>query len=556
MKKILFLLSIVAMAMMTSCSKFGENDFNCQPDPLVLKGGYVDASISATIPAKMFPRKGVLTVTPVLKYNGEEKVVGSAVTYVGERVKTNGKKVSYKNGGKFTQTCHFAFEPAMAQSELYLRFDAKVGKKVVEIPDYKVADGIITTPNLVNARDNKATTTPSKYQQIIEELQEADIKFVVAQSNLRQSELKSEGMQSLENAIKDANADDHKLINKVEISGYASPEGGLDINERLSVARQANTEKYIKGKVGEDAEYLAYTTAEDWEGFQKMVEASDIQDKDLVLRVLSMYEDPEEREAQIRNLSSVFKDIANDILPQLRRSRIMITTAVIGKSGEELLQIAKETPDSLNVEEYLFAAAQAPKAEQEAMYKDIAARFNDYRAYNNLATLYFEQGKNAEAKEAVDHALALEPKNADVNYNAGLIALADGNIKDAETYFGKAAGTKADLNAAMGQMYTMKGDYAKATKAYGTTQSNNAALQLILNEDYAAAQATLNNVAAPNATTAYLKAVLAARTNDREALYLNLRAAIAQDASLKAKAQIDREFSKYAEDATFQSIVK
>lgn len=558
MKKVFYLLSLVAMVVMTSCTKPIEapEGLNVNPNPLTVVGGKINASITGTFPAKKFVRNGVLTITPVLKYNGKE-AVGTPVTYIGEKVKENGKKVSYKNGGKYTQTCSFDYVPEMAKCELYLRCVAKKGKKTYEVPDVKVADGVIATSMLADANDNQAVPTPSKYQTVVEELQEADIKFLVAQTNLRQSELGSEAMKALEAAINDANKAKNKSVSKVEISGYASPEGGLDLNERLATNRQANTEKYIKGKVKGNADYVSSTTAEDWEGFQEILANSNIQDKELVLRILSMYSDPEEREAQIRNLSVVFKDIAADVLPQLRRSRILVTTAVVGKSDEEILNLARTDADQLDVEEYLYAAAVAPTtAEQLAIYEKVAEKYGDYRAYNNMGMIYFNNDQTAEADKMFKKALAIAPKNADVNYNAALTAMAEGKLNDAEAYLGKAAGTKGDLNGAMATLYTLKGDYNNASKLYGTAHSNNAALQQILNQDYASAQNTLDNISNPNAKTAYLKAVLGARTNDREAVYTNLRAAVSQDAQYKATAKTDMEFAKYAEDAKFQAIIK
>ena len=282
-----------------------------------------------------------------------------------------------------------------------------------------------------------------------------------------------------------------------------------------------------------------------------------MQDKDLVLRVLSMYSDPEEREAQIKNLSSVYGTIAEEILPALRRSRLILTTDLIGKSDDEIREIAKNDPAQLSVEELLYAATLTnDKAEKKALNQKAAEIYNDYRAYNNLGQLYFEEGNIAEARRCYAKALDIQPNDPDVNFNAGVAALADNDLDKAEAFFGKAAGTKDNLNAALGTLYTKKGDYAAAKKAYGETATNNAAVQQILDEDYAAAAKTLANIKEPNATTAYLKAVVGARTNDKAAVIENLKAAVAQDAQLKARAAKDIEFAKFAEDAEFQAIVK
>ena len=561
MKKGLFLCLIAAVAMLASCNKQlpSPDELSVNPNPLVMKGGKVDATITGTFPQKKFAKKGVLTVTPVLKFEGQE-VVGDPVTYVGEKAKENGKTVNYKNGGTYKQSCSFDYVPAMRKSELYLRFEGRIGKKVYEIPDLKIADGVVATSELAEAKDNKTACTPDKFQRIIQETTEADIKFLIQQANVRSSETKSESVKNLQAAIKDAQENEKKEIKKIEVAGYASPDGAQDLNEKLAKNRQKNAQDFLKrdlkkNKVANEVE--ANITAEDWDGFQKAMENSNMQDKDLVLRVLSMYSDPEERESQIKNLSSVFGTIADDILPALRRSRLVLTTDLIGKSDEEISELAKNDPAQLNVEELLYAATLTEdKAEKLAIYQKAAEQFNDYRAWNGMGQIYFDNGEIAEARRCYAKALEIQPNDPDVNYNAGVAALADGDLAKAEEFFGKAAGTKANLNAALGTLYTQKGDYENAKKAYGNCATNNAAVQQILNEDYAGAAQTLANVKEPNATTAYLKAIVAARTNDRDGVIANLKSAVEQDAKLKERAAQDIEFAKFAEEEEFQAIIK
>ena len=562
MKKSLKLFaSVMVFAILTSCgAPVQPEKVEVNPSPLTVVGNQVDADITATFPVKKFGKKAVLTVTPVLKYNGTE-VEGKAVTYVGEKAKENGTVVSYKEGGKFTLKASFEYVPEMAKSELYLRFTAKNGNKTVEVPEMKVADGVISTAKLAEAEDVPAQVTADKFQRIIQEVQEADIKFLIQQTNLRNSELKSQALCDLNAAIKDADTTANKAINKLEVAGYASPDGEEGLNEKLANTRQNNAQKYLqkqlkKAKV--DAAIESNVTAEDWAGFQAAMEASNIQDKELVLRVLSMYSDPEEREAQIKNLSVAFKTIAEEVLPALRRSRLILTTDLIGKSDEEIAALAANDPAALNVEELLYAATLTNDlAAKLDIYKKAVAQYGaDYRTHNNLGMVYFEQGNVAEAARCYAKALQIEPNNADVNYNAALAAMAQNDLEKAEAYLGKAAGTQGNLNAAMGTLYTMKGDYEAAKNAYGNSASNNAAVQQILNEDYAAARQTLAKVEKPNATTAYLAAVVGARTNDREAVYANLTLAVERDANLKAKAAQDIEFAKYTADEKFQAIVK
>ena len=561
MKKGLFFGLIAAVVMLASCNKTLQkpDEITVNPSPLEKVGSKVNAEITGTFPAKKFAKKGVLTVTPVLKYDGQE-AVGEPVTYVGQKAKENGKTVDYKLGGTYSQSCSFDYVPEMRKCELYLRFEAKVGKKEIKIPDLKIADGIVATSELAEAKDNKTATTPDKFQRVIQELTEADIKFLIQSAELRSSETKNEGVKNLQAAIKDAKEAERKEINKIEVAGYASPDGAQDLNEKLAQNRQKAAANFLKKDLKKNKLNNAIEsniTAEDWEGFQKAMENSNMQDKDLVLRVLSMYSDPEEREAQIKNLSSVYGTIADEILPALRRSRLILTTDLIGKSDDEIKEIAKNDPAQLSVEELLYAATLTDdKAEKLALYQKAADQYNDYRAWNSMGQIYFNDGEIAEARRCYAKALEINPNDPDVNYNAGVAAMADGDLDKAEEYFGKAAGTKANLNAALGTLYTQKGDYAAAKKAYGETASNNAAVQQILDEDYAGAAKTLANVKEPNATTAYLKAVVGARTNDKDAVYANLKSAIEQDAKLKTRAAQDIEFAKFAEEEEFQALIK
>ena len=560
MKKGLFLCLIAATVMLASCGTVpNPGEIVVNPNPLQLKGGKVHADITGTFPVKTFAKKGVLVVTPVLKFDGRE-VLGTPVTYVGEKAKENGKTVSYKNGGKYSQEFDCVYEPAMRQSELYLRFEARKGNKVIEIPDLKIADGVMTTPELAKANDNPTAATPDKFQRVIQELTEADIKFLIQSANLRSSETKSDAVKALEEAIKDAKNDEKKEINQIEIGGYASPDGGISLNEKLAENRRKVTEDFLKRdmkKAKINIDVVENVTPEDWAGFQEAVRNSNIQDKELILRVLTMYSDPEQREAEIKKLSAAYTVLAEKILPELRRSRLVLTTDIIGKSDDEIRALAANDPAKLNVEELLYAATLTnDNAAKLAIYRKAAELYNDYRAYNGMGQVYFAEGNIAEARRSFSKALAIEPNDPNVNYNAGLAAMADGDLAKAEEYLGKAGGTSANLSATMGTLYTMKGNYAEAKKAYGESATNNAAVQHILNQDYEAARRTLANVKEPNATTAYLKAIVGARTNDKEAVYTNLKAAIAQDAQFKARAKEDIEFAKFAEDAQFQAIVK
>lgn len=556
--------TLVLAVVMNSCNKpmVAPQDLKCNPSPLTVVGDKVNASITGTFPAKTFNKKGTLVVTPVLKFNGQE-VKGEPTTFIGEKVKANDNKISYANGGKYDVKVSFDYVPEMAQAELYLQFEATAGKKTFEVPEVKVADGVVSTVKLASAdaKEMQPSITPDKFQRIIQEIQEADIKFLIQQANLRSSETNSANVKDLTAAIVAADTAQRKAINNLEVAGYASPDGALELNEGLAQRRQKVSADYLakqlkrkKVNVEIDTKFMA----EDWEGFQKLMEASSIQDKDLILRVLSMYSDPEQREREIKNLSAAYKSIADEILPPLRRARLKLTTDLIGKSDEEISKLIKEDPKQLSVEEMLYAATLTQNLDEKvAIYQKVIDNYpNEYRGYNNMGITKYAQGKVDEAVRCYAKALELQPNDPDVNYNAGVAAMEQGDLEKAEVYFGKAAGTKSDLGAALGTLYMMKGDYSKAKTSFGKANTNNAALQQILNEDYSAARNTLAAVAEPNATTAYLAAVIGARTNDREAVYSNMKTAVARDAAMKEKAAKDIEFAKFADDEAFKAIIK
>ncbi len=457
---------MIALAVLTSCNKTVPNpeQVKINPSPMAVVGDKVNVDITGTFPEKKFAKKGVLVVTPVLK-SGDQELKGEPTTYVGEKAKENGTVVNFKEGGTYRQHATFDYNGAMDKNtKLFLRFEAKVGKKDVEVPDLLVAEGLNATAKNVTASDNKPQITADKFQRIIQQMQEADILFLIQQANLRSSETGSQKMKDLQEAIKEANANERKAIHSLEVAGYASPDGAQALNEKLAKSRQDVAQKFLakdlkKNKIDQNIE--SNITAEDWEGFKAALENSNIQDKELVLRVLSMYSDPEERETQIKNIAAAYKNIADEILPALRRSRLILTTDLIGKSDDEIREFAKNDPAALNVEELLYAATLTnDRAEKIRIYKKATELFpNDFRGFNNLGMVYMQENNVAEARRCFQSALQLEPNNPDVNYNAGVAAMADGDLKKAEEHLGKAAGTQADLNAAMGTLYTMKGDY-------------------------------------------------------------------------------------------------
>lgn len=565
-KQLFFAVSMVLALVFSSCTKdmaaLDPSLFKCNPNPLEVKGGKVDATITGTFPVKYFNRKATVTVTPVLKFEGKE-VKGTPVTFQGEKIVGNDQSISYKAGGTYTIKASFDYVPEMAKSELYLDFTATTSKKTYQIPSVKVADGVIATSQLASTSAKEVTPVivPDKFQRVIQEMQEADILFLIQQSSLRKSETKSSDIVDLTKKIKAVKETQNQQVAGFEISGYASPDGGLDLNTNLAEQRGKVTTdflnkelKKLKTTVKIDSKF----TAEDWAGFQALMEKSNIQDKQVILRVLSMYTDPEQREREIKNLSVAFKSIAEEILPQLRRSRLKLTVDITGKSNEEITKLAKEDAAKLSVEELLFAATLTNDlSEKAAIYTKVTDLYpTDARGFNNLGAVKFQQGNVADASRYFAKALELDPKSADINYNAGAASLAKGNLAAAEESFGKAAGTTGNLSQALGTVNVIKGDYAKAKTYFGSTASNNAALLQILNADYSGARKTLSAVAQPDAMTSYLGAIIGARTNDRDSVYSNLKEAVKLDKSLALKAVKDIEFAKFATDETFVSIVK
>ena len=565
-KQLFFAVSMVLALFFSSCSKdmtaLDPSLFKCNPNPLEVKGGKVDATITGTFPVKYFTKKATVTVTPVLKFEGKE-VKGTPVTFQGEKIVGNDQTISYKLGGTYTLKASFDYVPEMAKSELYLEFNVVTKKKTYQIPSVKIADGVIATSQLAStsASEMAPVIIPDKFQRIIQEKQDADILFLIQQSKLRKTETNSADVLVLTKKIKEASASQNEKVSAFEVSGYASPDGGMKLNTNLAEKREAVTVSYLNKelkKLKTSVKIDSKFTAEDWAGFQALMEKSNIQDKQVILRVLTMYTDPEQREREIKNLSVAFKAIAQEILPQLRRSRLNLTVDITGKSDEEIAKLAKEDASKLSVEELLYAATLTNDLSEKAtIYQKVIDIYpTDARGFNNLGTVKFQQGNVDDASRYYAKAYEIDSKSADVNYNLGLTSLAKGDLTKSEESFGKAAGTTGNLSQGLGTLNLVKGDYAKAKTYFGSAVSNNAALLQILNADYSGARKTLSAVSQPNATTAYLGAVIGARTNDRDAVYSNLKSAVKQDSSFALRAAKDIEFSKFATDADFLSILK
>lgn len=551
-KNVVLFMSAAALLALSSCSsKLGAlsaDNFSVNPNPLETEAGKVPTTINGKFPEKYMKKKAVLTVTPELRYADGKTAKGNGATFQGEKVAGNNQTIQYKVGGNYTMNTSFDYVPEMQKSDLYLTFDAYVGKKKVNVPEVKVATGVISTSEFYKKTlaSDGACIAPDSFQRVKAQKQEAEIKFLINQANLRKSEMKNNSVKEFVQMLKKINADREGLnIKNVEVAAYASPEGGVKFNDKLASKRQNTSEKYVKQtlkntkvKTDVDARY----TAQDWDGFQKLVAASNLQDKDVILRVLSMYQDPQEREQQIRNMSAGFRELADGILPELRRSRLIINYETIGRSDDQIKEQYNADPTKLSADELLYAAALEDNADKkEAIYKKTAEIYpNDNRAFNNVAALEFAKGNNDAAKEYLAKAVNAKSDAAEANANKGLVALLEGNTAEAQNHIAKATGAN-DLNKALGALNIANGKYAQAEQNFNGVNSNTAALAQILNKNYASAISTLNGVKNKTGVTDYLLAIANARQGNNDAASSYLKSALQKDPSLASYAANDLE---------------
>ncbi len=553
-RKLCFIVALGAVMALSSCGKklgrFAPEYFTVNPNPLEVVGQNVPAQITAKIPAKFFVRNAEVTVTPYLVFNGTE-VASQSYTFQGEKVRGNAPVIAYEYGGTVNIPANFTYTPDMRRSELELAFTVRQGKKQYVLPRVQVADGVVATAAMADAATVNPALAPDAFQRIINEKYAADIMFLINQANIRAGQLNTDAMQELRKEILATAGDTARVLEELNIQSYASPDGGIDINTRLAEQREQNTQNYLQGqlkkdKITEFGELTAQFTAEDWEGFQRLVSQSNIQDKDLILSVLSMYKDPEQREKEIRNLSNVFEQLADQILPQLRYSRITASVNVIGKSDQEIARLAATDPAHLSVDELLYAATLTDdNAKRMQIYNSATKAYpNDYRTWNDLGMTQYIARDYRAAKASFQKAASLAGAGSEPQMNLGLIELLDGNYAKANSLFGSAAGVN-ELNDALGVYYLKTGDNAAAARAFGDSKSNNAALAQILTHNYAKAKQTLAGINTPDATTYYLMAILGARTNNEQMLNTNLRQAIRLDSKLAAAARQDLEFKGF-----------
>jgi len=572
MKRINYLASFLfAAVILSSCGgiekmkeEASDLKFNVTPKVLEMHGGQVEYAIKGDIPGEWFNKKAIVEFTPVLTYEGGEEVLESK-TYQGEKVEANNKVIAFETGGSIEFKGSFEYNDKMRVAELKMRGKATIGDNTIDLPALKIADGVISTPTLVQI-DPMPIMTADRFERITEVNQMADIHYVIQRANIRRSELRAEDIKALEDFIKQVNDHEELEYNGIEVDAYASPDGPQDLNEKLSENRKKSADKYLKKALNgtnisdEDAAkiFRMKTTAEDWDGFKKLVEGSDIQDKEIILRVLSMYSDPDVREKEIKNIAATYKVLADDILPLLRRSELKLNVNKIGFTDEEIIDYLDSNPDTLNLEEALYAGKIIPNLDKKMQAFELAAKIEPacFRAHNNIGYVFMKQGKVAEAKAKFEKANELKEGNAIVLNNLGVVALTEGDKETAQEYFLKAtdAGTAVDYN--LGIIKIMDGEYDAAVNYFQDHTTFNTSLAMLLAGKTDAAMKTIDAVEGDAAVNYYLKAVIAARIGDEAVLMNSLRTAIAKDGALKELAKTDLEFAKFLQNETFKGIVE
>lgn len=571
MKKIRsYFILILAAAFLASCSGLNKmkkeaGDVNYEVTPKILEthGGLVNVTIKGTFPEKYFNKKATLEVTPTLTYTGGETAFDKVQVLQGEKVQANNKVITY-TGGDFTYTSAIPYKDAMKMSELVLKTTASINEKSLDFDPVKLADGVIATSTLAELH-GKTIIMPDKYVRIIPETQVADINYVINQANIRSSELKAEDINILKEYIASVSTNPNKQLKGAVVSSYASPDGKFEQNEKLSGRRGTSADKFIKNEFKKieaaqaDGFFSSLTTAEDWEGFKTEVENSTIQDKDLILRVLSMYSDPEVREREIRNMSSAFEALKTDILPKLRRSKMMVNVDSIGRSDEQILAQMKADPRVLSLEEMLYAGALTTVAtEKLAFYQAAAESFPKcIRAHNNAGAILLNLGRADEAIAAFDKAKAIQ-NNDIVKNNTAAAYLAKGDIAKAEELYNSMTAATDESKLGLGVIAITKGEYDKAVNYFGTTACFNNALAQVLKGDVSKAKATLDSMTEPcvSGKVQYLKAVVGARLDDKNYMLAGLKEAIAAKPDWKAYAKTDLEFAKFFADSAFTGLVQ
>ena len=543
MKKVLvFAVALLALVSCNKAAKMAELadlvKIECNPEVLEVAGGNIDADVTVTFPEKYFHKKAILEVVPVMKFDGQE-VAGEPFVYQGEKVTDNYKTVG-TDGASITEHVHFPYVKGMEKSELVGRATVKYKKKSWAFPeDVKIADGANTTYMLAR-KSGAYAAAADNYQDVIPEEVEAQILYLINSANVRSSQLSSEAMKEYKTGVKDVMNDSRRTITGTDIIAYASPDGPQRRNDQLSAEREASAKKAFNqvSKKLQTGRVSTQSIGEDWEGFQELVNNSNIEDKDLILRVLSMYSDPDVREREIKNMSSIYGTLAKDVLPELRRARFVTNVEFQNYTAEELKALVEENIDVLD-EEALLRSATLTDDESAKMdiYKQAIKKYDSDRAKFNIACMLMDQGKDEQAEAQLKK---ISDKDMEgLNNLRGVLALRDGDLRKAAEFFAKDEAAAAKVNK--GTLDILNGDYAAAAKKLAGTGDVNEPLAYILNGDLAKAAQLLKDDKSELA--AYERAIIAARQGKAAAAKAEL-AKIKQSAELLKKAADDIEFAK------------
>ncbi len=542
----------------------GKVTYEVSPKVLEMHGDSVAITISGKYPEKYFAKKAVLTITPTIKWQGGEKAL-KPIVLIGEKAEGTGTKISYA-GGTFMYKDFVPYQPEMKRAELVYKATGAVKTKTKEFPESKLADGTIITPLLVKS-DEKAIVGKDKFTKTYPVAQTASIFYIVNQSTVRPAEMASPEMKAMKEFIA-AGVSKGYTFKNVSVSAYASPDGEQSLNANLADDRAKSGSKALMGvfkgkktKVDagtQESFYTTATTAEDWDGFKKAMEASSIPDKDLILRVLTMYSDLDVREKEIKNLAKTYLEISEKILPKLRRSVLTLNAEVNSRTDAQIQALVKMNSDSLSVEEILYAATLTNDINEKlSIYKMAESKYpNDWRGANNVGYIYVMQNKVNDAGSQFEKANKISPNNPIILNSMGIVARWKGDRVAAEEYYKNASNAGSEVSYNMGILYIMKGDYPSAVSSFGNMNTFNAALAKVLNGTPNDALAVIDASNEKDAALSfYLKAIVGARTKNTDLMINNLKSAINKDASYKNMAKDDAEFIQYRTDAAFTGLV-
>lgn len=548
--------AILAM-ILTACGGLGKMEkrieelgAKAEPEPLIVRGDSVELKVSGKFPEKYFHKKVIVEATPVLVYEGGEEAFDSK-GFQGEDAAGNFEVVSYASGKSFSYTSKVPYRKGMEQASVELRVSGSKGSKSQTFDPLPIGTGVITTPYLVQS-DDKFLIGKDNFSRVLSYTNEATINYEYNRSDVRQGELRKQEVKDLFEFIAFAASKDSIVLTSTMVDAYASPEGEQSLNENLASDRSksanAAVAREMKRRKIEATEsfYGNNPKGEDWEGFKALMEASNIEDRNLILSVLQMYPDRAKREQEIRNIAKTYKVIENDILPQLRRSKIKLNYDVVGYSDDELRDLSKTNPDILTVEELLYAATLFEDLRDKLEVYANAERVHpgDYRGANNVGYCLMMQNKMTEAKSKFEKALGIERNPVTLN-NLGAIARIEGNRKKAMEHLNEAAAAGPEVKYNKGILQIQTGDYAAAITNMGNFNTVNLALAKLLNGDVNGAKGVMDKSNDDSAAGYYVRAIIGARTNSGADVATNLGKAVEKDASLRTRAKTDLEFRNF-----------